>query len=67
MKRTLRLALGAGLVVAATVPMTQSAQAVVCPPPVMSTVCWAHGTVCRHIPSDGTRYDLNALLCTVAA
>lgn len=65
--RTLRLTLAAGALVAAVAPFgTTSAQAVVCPPPVVSTICWVHGTACQYVPHTGGKLDANALLCTVA-
>ena len=65
--RTLRLAMAAGALAAAAAPMTQSANAMVCPPPVVSTACWAWGTACRQIPQDGKLGDLYPLLCTSVA
>ena len=69
----LRLLLGAALVAATGASFAPSASAVECPPPAMSTVCWAWGTVCRQLPQgevEDVEYvylDLHSLLCTVAA
>lgn len=61
--RTLALA---GAVTAAAFVPTAPAMAVTCPPPVVSTACWAYGTVCREV-IQGVDRDVHALLCTVAA
>lgn len=69
----IRLLLGAALVAATGASFAPSASAVECPPPAMSTVCWAWGTACRQIDQvvvqelEDRNIDLHALLCTVAA
>lgn len=64
--RSLRLAFAGAALAAAAAPMTQSAQAMVCPPPVVSTACWAWGTACQYVPQDG-KPNLHPLLCTSVA
>lgn len=70
----LRLLLGGALVAATAATFAPSASAVECPPPALSTVCWAWGTACRQIPHgeveqpiENLYLDLHSLLCTVAA
>lgn len=70
----IRLLLAGALVAAGAASFAPSASAVECPPPVMSTACWAWGTVCRQIPQGEVEQpiknlylDPHALLCTVAA
>lgn len=47
--RIVGVGLAAGLALTVSAPMTQSSQAFVCPPPVVSAVCSVYGAVCRTI------------------
>jgi hypothetical protein len=64
--RSLRLAFAGAALVAAAAPLTQHASAMTCPPPVVSTACWAWGTACGFVPQGG-KPDLYPLLCTSVA
>lgn len=63
---SLRTLAFAGAVAAAAFVPAAPASAVTCPPPALSTACWAYGTVCREVVQhvDPT---VHMLACTVAA
>ena len=60
--RLLRLGLVAGVLLAASAPLTQTSQAFYCQPPVVSTVCSVYGAACRAIP-DGDKYRVHDFAC----
>ena len=63
----LRLALATTALAVAAAPFAaQPAQAMTCPPPVVSAVCFVYGTVCRDVIQH-VDPDLHRLLCTVVA
>ncbi len=60
--RVIRLALGAGLALVATAPLSGSAHAMKCTEPV-SYVCSTYGYVCQYVP-EGQKVNPHDLLCT---
>ena len=64
----IRVLLGGALVAATAASFAPSASAMTCPPPAVSTVCWAWGVACRYVVPHGDGHlDPHALACTVVA
>lgn len=61
MSRFTRLAVASGLALAATAPMTSSANAFMCSPEA-EVVCWTYGTACANFPNP-EKFAVYKLLC----